>query len=53
LWQTDAGKQLTSLETKWTTLLSGNLQLEIANIQLEAEIARLREREAELKARLA
>ncbi|KAH6917544.1 Pre-mRNA-splicing factor SPF27 [Coprinopsis sp. MPI-PUGE-AT-0042] len=42
------GKQLTSLETRWTELISNILQIEMANIALDAEIDRLNQREAEL-----
>lgn len=48
--QTLAGAQLTALETKWTELISNILQIELANVALEAEIAQLRTREAELAA---
>lgn len=50
--QLQAGEQLSSLETKWSTLVSGNVQLEIANFTLEMELDSLREREAELKAKM-
>ncbi|CAO1629170.1 unnamed protein product [Sympodiomycopsis kandeliae] len=43
--QLDAGEQLSSLERKWTDLISRSLQLEIANISAEHEI---RELETEL-----
>nr|BAC78620.1 hypothetical protein [Coprinopsis cinerea] len=42
------GKQLTSLETRWTELISNILQIEMANIALDAEIDRLNQKEAEL-----
>ncbi|KAF8641046.1 hypothetical protein AX17_000690 [Amanita inopinata Kibby_2008] len=42
------GKQLTMLETRWTELVSNILQIEMANIALEAEIERLKKKEAEL-----
>ncbi|KAF5336881.1 hypothetical protein D9611_003186 [Ephemerocybe angulata] len=42
------GKQLTSLETRWTELISNILQIEMANIALDAEIDRLNKKEAEL-----
>lgn len=51
--QLEAGSQLQSLEARWQSLVSGNLQLEIANLQLEMEVDALREREEEVKARLA
>jgi hypothetical protein len=43
------GKQLTGLEQKWTELISSVIQIEIANSALEAEIAMLGQREAELE----
>ncbi|KAL0579795.1 hypothetical protein V5O48_002206 [Marasmius crinis-equi] len=46
--QTKIGAQLTSLETRWTELISGVLQIEMANIALDAEVDRLNKREAEL-----
>lgn len=46
--QTLAGAQLTALETKWTELISNVLQIELANVALESEIAQLRKREKEL-----
>ncbi|EDR16064.1 uncharacterized protein LACBIDRAFT_301771 [Laccaria bicolor S238N-H82] len=42
------GKQLTQLETRWTELISSVLQIEMANVALDAEINRLNQREAEL-----
>ncbi|KAF9243885.1 breast carcinoma amplified sequence 2 [Melanogaster broomeanus] len=39
--QTRYGAQLTSLETRWTELLSSILQIEMANVALDAEIDRL------------
>ena len=42
------GNQLTSLETRWTELISSVLQIEMANVALEVEIERLNKREAEL-----
>jgi pre-mRNA-splicing factor SPF27 len=42
------GKQLTSLETRWTELISSVLQIEMANVALDAEIERLNKKEAEL-----
>lgn len=50
--QLQVGEQLTSLESKWSTLVSGNVQLEIANLTLEMELDSLREREAELKGKI-
>lgn len=47
------GKQLTALEQKWTDLISSVLQIEVANGALEAEIATLAQREAELEQALA
>jgi len=43
-----AGSQLTSLETRWTELISTVLQLELANVALEGEIDALQSREREL-----
>ncbi|GJJ09587.1 hypothetical protein Clacol_003810 [Clathrus columnatus] len=48
--QTLAGAQLTTLETKWTELISNVLQIELANIVLEVELAQLKNRERELDA---
>ncbi|KAF8624795.1 hypothetical protein AX15_005684 [Amanita polypyramis BW_CC] len=42
------GKQLTMLETRWTELISNILQIEMANVALEAEIERLSKKEGEL-----
>ena len=39
---------MTSLETRWTELISGVLQIEMANVALDAEIDRLNKKEAEL-----
>ncbi|KAH9835798.1 breast carcinoma amplified sequence 2 [Rhodofomes roseus] len=50
--QTRIGTQLTSLETRWTELISNILQIEMANVALEAEIDRLNKSEAELSAGL-
>lgn len=46
------GTQLTSLETRWTELISSILQIEMANVALEAEIDRLNKREVDLAAAL-
>ncbi|KAF9056632.1 Pre-mRNA-splicing factor SPF27 [Panaeolus papilionaceus] len=46
--QDRAGKQLTALETRWTELISGVLQIEMANVALESEIDQLNKREVEL-----
>ncbi|KAJ7597635.1 Pre-mRNA-splicing factor SPF27 [Mycena floridula] len=46
--QTRIGNQLTSLETRWTELISSVLQIEMANVALDVEIERLNSREAEL-----
>lgn len=51
--QLAVGKQLTTLEQKWTDLISSVLQIEVANGALEAEIATLAQREAELEQALA
>lgn len=50
--KTRIGNQLTSLETRWTELVSNVLQIEMANVALESELVRLNEREAELAAAL-
>ncbi|KAG1716347.1 hypothetical protein ID866_831 [Astraeus odoratus] len=42
------GAQLTALETKWTELLSSILQIEMANVALDAEVKHLHRKEAEL-----
>ncbi|PSR71267.1 hypothetical protein PHLCEN_2v12781 [Hermanssonia centrifuga] len=47
-FQTRVGTQLTTLETRWTELISSVLQIEMANVALEAEIDRLGKREVEL-----
>ncbi|KAF8807226.1 breast carcinoma amplified sequence 2 [Phlegmacium glaucopus] len=44
------GKQLTTLETRWTELISSVLQIEMANVALDAEIEKLNKKEAELAA---
>ncbi|KAF7319989.1 hypothetical protein MKEN_00782800 [Mycena kentingensis (nom. inval.)] len=46
--QTRLGKELNSLETRWTELISNILQIELANAALDAEVNRLNSREAEL-----
>lgn len=48
LSQTKLGAQLTSLETRWTELISNVLQIELANSALEAEINDLTRKETEL-----
>lgn len=50
--QTRLGTQLTTLETRWTELISSILQIEMANVALEVEIDRLNKREVELAAAL-
>jgi len=49
---TALGRQLTSLETRWTELISNVLQIELANVALEAELDGLRRREEELQAQV-
>ncbi|TCD70077.1 hypothetical protein EIP91_005059 [Steccherinum ochraceum] len=49
-FQTRIGSQLTSLETRWTELISSVLQIDMANVALEGEIERLSKKEAELAA---
>ncbi|KAL1952213.1 hypothetical protein VTO73DRAFT_1362 [Trametes versicolor] len=51
-FQTRLGSQLTSLETRWTELISSILQIEMANVALEVEIDRVNKREVELAAAL-
>ena len=47
--QTRLGDQLTPIgESRWTELISSILQIELANVALEAEVARLNKRETEL-----
>jgi len=46
--QIKIGDQLTSLETRWTELISNVLQIELANVALEAEVSDLAKRETEL-----
>ncbi|KAG1783683.1 breast carcinoma amplified sequence 2 [Suillus placidus] len=46
--QTQIGNQLTTLENKWTELISSILQIEMANVALDAEVDRLNKKEAEL-----
>jgi len=46
--QTRIGNQLTSLEIRWTELISSVLQIEMANVALYAEVERLDKKEAEL-----
>ncbi|KAF9535526.1 Pre-mRNA-splicing factor SPF27 [Crepidotus variabilis] len=46
--QDQYGKQLTALETRWTELISSVLQIEMANVALDAEIERLNKKEADL-----
>jgi len=43
--QLHTGKVLTSLETRWTELVSNVIQIELANIALEAEVEQLRQQE--------
>lgn len=47
--QTRYGAQLTTLETRWTELLSSILQIEMANIALEGEIERLGTKAGEME----
>ncbi|THH32324.1 hypothetical protein EUX98_g1851 [Antrodiella citrinella] len=49
-FQTRIGNQLTSLETRWTELISSVLQIEMANVALEGEMERLSKKEADLAA---
>ncbi|KAM0792961.1 hypothetical protein ACM66B_002719 [Microbotryomycetes sp. NB124-2] len=50
--QDKAGETLARLERRWTELVSGNLQLEIGTMAMEAEVAQLQARYTELQARL-
>ncbi|THH19741.1 hypothetical protein EW146_g1503 [Bondarzewia mesenterica] len=50
--QTRIGNQLTSLETRWTELISSVLQIEMANVALEVEVDLLNRRETELASAL-
>ncbi|KAF7794704.1 hypothetical protein EIP86_005842 [Pleurotus ostreatoroseus] len=47
-FQTRVGTQLTTLETRWTELISSVLQIEMANVALEAELNDLSKKEVEL-----
>ncbi|EIN13609.1 breast carcinoma amplified sequence 2 [Punctularia strigosozonata HHB-11173 SS5] len=47
-FQTRLGAELTSLETRWTELISTVLQIEMANVALEAELERLNRQEVQL-----
>jgi len=46
--QDKLGRQLTALETRWTELISSVLQIEMANVALEAELARLEQQAAQM-----
>jgi hypothetical protein len=46
--QERVGNELTSLEKRWTELISGSLQIEMANAALVNEIDRLNLKEAGL-----
>lgn len=46
--QERVGTELTSLEKRWTELISGSLQIEMANTALVGEIDRLNLKEAEM-----
>ncbi|KAH8120561.1 breast carcinoma amplified sequence 2 [Phellopilus nigrolimitatus] len=50
--QTKLGAQLTMFETRWTELISNVLQIELANVALEAEVLDLARRETELSGNL-
>lgn len=50
--QTAAGQQLNSLESRWTSLISGNIQLAVACLQAENELEMLKEQERALVAQL-
>lgn len=51
--QTEAGQRLDLLESRWSELVGGNLQLEVANLALEGQVMQLRERHQELQQLLA
>lgn len=48
--QTKIGDRLNSLEKTWGGLVSNNLELEVATIALEVELAELADREQQLRA---
>ncbi len=50
--QDRVGRTLTALEKRWTELISSVLQIEMANVALEAEIAQLDKKAEELAAAL-
>ncbi|TIC05230.1 hypothetical protein E3Q16_02300 [Wallemia mellicola] len=50
--QTKIGENLNTLEKSWGGLVSNNLELEVATIALEVELAQLAEREQQLRASL-
>ncbi|KLO20525.1 breast carcinoma amplified sequence 2 [Schizopora paradoxa] len=47
-YQTTLGNQLSALENRWQELIATVLQIEFANIALEADVAQLTRRETEL-----
>jgi len=47
-YQTQLGNQLSALENRWSELIATVLQIEFANIALEAEVGQLTRRETEL-----
>lgn len=51
--QSEAGKRLDALEHKWSEMVGGNLQLEVANLALEGQVMQLRQRHQELQQLLA
>lgn len=51
--QDAAAQKLTGLDAKWTELVGGNLQLEVANLALESDVIQLRQRYAALQKELA
>ena len=42
--KTSTGTHLTALESKWQTLVSSTIQLEMANVAMESEVAQLKSR---------
>ena len=50
--QTNAGNKLNNLDKQWSSLISNNLELEVAIIQLEIELGELNNREHDLRSKL-
>jgi pre-mRNA-splicing factor SPF27 len=47
--QIQIGKELNSLEARWTELISNVLQIELANVALEQEVESLRQQELDME----